>query len=323
MGMVGCIICLCFLSAHIWKIEFYGNSYYTDEGLKKYLAEAEGIDIGIWKHQISNSMLEENLRLTFPDISWVSVRKEGISLIVNLEEMVKYNAGDKEAVKPRYICSSKDGEIVSMVTRSGVPRMRVGMAVEKGDILIDGVMEILDDSMMISESLPVGADGDIWAKVTEVYQKIYPLKEESRNYGRASWKIHLSAGNFSMILGKNPYKDSEEEKYDCLSEITAFWPGIQIQTEAFRPYVIVPSFRTVSDVKMRAEEELSDIIREFEEKGVQILENNVKILMYEDRVEAIGNFVLIEPVGEGCETLPEDIQNDEIGEADEYNRDND
>lgn len=49
MGMVGCIICLCFLSAHIWKIEFYGNSYYTDEGLKKYLAEAEGIDIGIWK----------------------------------------------------------------------------------------------------------------------------------------------------------------------------------------------------------------------------------------------------------------------------------
>ncbi len=125
--MAGCVSLLCFLSAHIWKIEFYGNSYYTDERLEKYLAEAENIHIGSWKKDVANPVLEENLRLTFPDISWVSVRKEGTSLIVNLEEMVKYDAASKEKTKPRYICASKDGQIVSMVTRSGVPKVHVGI----------------------------------------------------------------------------------------------------------------------------------------------------------------------------------------------------
>ena len=66
-----------------------------------------------------------------------------------------------------------------------------------------------------------------------------------------------------------------------------------------------------------------DIIHELEQKGVQILENNVKILVYEDRVEATGTLVLIEPIGEGIQTLPENTQIDEIGETDEYNGNND
>lgn len=45
--------------------------------------------------------------------------------------------------------------------------------------------------------------------------------------------------------------------------------------------------------------------------------------MYEDRVEAAGNFVLIKPIGEGTDILPEDTQYDEIGETDEYNGNDD
>ena len=76
-------------------------------------------------------------------------------------------------------------------------------------------------------------------------------------------------------------------------------------------------------MKNQAEKELSDIIHEFEEKGVQILENNVKILVYEDRVESTGNFVLIEPIGEGADILPGNTQIDEIGETDEHNGNDD
>ncbi|MFR0987488.1 MAG: sporulation protein YqfD [Frisingicoccus sp.] len=65
----------------------------------------------------------------------------------------------------------REGEIVSMVTRSGVPKVTIGNTVRKGELLIDGVMEILDESMAVAESIPVGADGDIRAKVTENYSK--------------------------------------------------------------------------------------------------------------------------------------------------------
>lgn len=323
IGLAGCIGMLCFLSAHIWKIEFYGNSYYTDERLTKYLSETEGVSFGIWKQKVDGALLEENLRLTFPDISWVSVRMEGTSLIVSLEEMVKYDAASKENALPRYICAARDGEIVSMVTRSGVPKATIGNTIHKGELLIDGVMEILDESMTITETLPVGADGDIWARVTESYNKTYPVSEESRNYGRASWKISLSFGNHSLTLGKNPYNGDDEPFYDQLTEVYHWWPGIHVQIDSFRPYTSVPSLTAVSEVKNQAEKELSDIIHEFEEKGVQILENNVKILMYEDRVETTGTFVLIEPVGEGTDILPENTQIDENGETDEYNGNDD
>lgn len=322
IGMAGCIGMLCFLSSHIWKMEFYGNSYYTDERLTKYLAETEAVSFGVWKQKVDGAVLEENLRLTFPDISWVSVRMEGTSLIVSLEEMVKYDASEKEKVLPRYVCAARDGEIVSMVTRSGVPKVTIGHTVQKGDVLIDGVMEILDESMAVAEVIPVGADGDIWARVSENYKKTYPISRESRNYGRASWKISLSFGNHSFTFGKNPY-DGKETSYDHLTEIYDYWPGIQVQMDSFRPYTSVPSLAAVTQVKKQAEEELSDIIHEFEEKGVQILENNVKILMYEDRVEAAGNFVLVEPIGEGADILPENTQNDENGETDEYNGNDD
>ena len=320
IGLAGCVSLLFFLSAHIWKIEFYGNSYYTDERLEKYLAEAENIHIGSWKKDVANPVLEENLRLTFPDISWVSVRKEGTSLIVNLEEMVKYDAASKEKTKPRYICASKDGQIVSMVTRSGVPKVHVGDQVKKGELIIDGVMEILNDAQEIGEVIPVGADGDIWAKVTENYHQVYPFLQESRNYGRASQKITISFGNHRFSFGKNPYDGENTVSYDHLTEIRKFWPGIYIQKDIFRPYTKVPSLTAASQLKTRAEDELSDKIRKFEEKGVQILENNVKILMYDDRVEAKGNFLLIEPLGEGVDILPQVIQNEEIGETHEYNR---
>ena len=180
---------------------------------------------------------------------------------------------------PRYICAARDGEIVSMVTRSGVPKATIGNTIHKGELLIDGVMEILDESMTITETLPVGADGDIWARVTESYNKTYPVSEESRNYGRASWKISLSFGNHSLTLGKNPYNGDDEPSYDQLTEVYHWWPGIHVQIDSFRPYTSVPSLTAVSEVKNQAEKELSDIIHEFEEKGVQILENNVKILV--------------------------------------------
>ena len=97
--MAGCVAVLCFLSAHIWKMEFSGNSYYTDERLENICPKRKISESVHGKKDAVNPVLEENLRLTFPDISWVSVRKEGTSLIVALEEMVKYDAASGEKIK--------------------------------------------------------------------------------------------------------------------------------------------------------------------------------------------------------------------------------
>jgi similar to stage IV sporulation protein len=318
MGLAGCAAMLCFLSAHLWKLEFYGNSYYTEERLTKYLKEEEGISCGLWSFKVDSAKLEENLRLTFPDISWVSVRVEGTSLVVSLEEMVRYDTAENQKELPRYLRALKAGVITAMVTRSGVPKVTLGDTVECGDLLIDGVMEIVDDSETVTETVEVGADGDIWAQTSESYDRVYESLSESRNYGRASWKLTLSVGSRQIVIGKNPYAGEESAAYDRLTVCRSLWPGLWIQIDAYRPYQPVPSFTAPSQLKERAETDLSDRIREFGEKGVQILENNVKILMYQDRVEATGDFTLIEPIGEGTDVPPENIQTEGNGVTDEY-----
>jgi hypothetical protein len=40
--------------------------------------------------------------------------------------------------------------------------------------------------------------------------------------------------------------------------------------------------------------------------------------MYQDRVEATGDFTLIEPIGEGTDVPPENIQTEGNGVTDEY-----
>lgn len=184
------------------KWNFPGNSYYTDERLEKYLSETENIRIGSWKKDAVNPVLEENLRLTFPDISWVSVRKEGTSLIVALEEMVKYDAASGEKSKPRYICAAKDGQIVSMVTRSGVPRVHVGDTVKKGELLIDGVMEILNDAMEVAESVPVGADGISTPKLRKTIIRPIPFCRKAGITDGHPKKLPFLSENTAFLLEK-------------------------------------------------------------------------------------------------------------------------
>lgn len=323
IGMTGCILMLYFLSAHIWKLEFYGNSYYTDEKLSKYLSEYENIHPGIWKQTIDSPSLEENLRLTFPDISWISIRTEGTSLIVSMEEMVKYDAETDSKSLPRYIVAKKDGEIVSMVTRSGIPKVGVKDKVSKGDLLIDGINEIKDDSMTVTEIRTVGADGDIYAVVTETYNKTYEFLKTCKKYEKPVFRWTLSIGNQSFTFGKGPGSDEKNKTYDHFTEIFCLFSDIYLQKDQYISFEILPEWISSAACKKQAEDELSDTIREFSEKGVQILENNVKIVMYENRAEAKGNFVLIESIGENSETLMDEAQNGEIGETHEYNRIND
>ena len=96
IGFLMFIILLYAMTSCIWKIEYTGNSYYTDECLTKYLIHNEGVYFGMLKSRINAPNMEENLRLNFSDISWVSVRTEGTSLLVEIEEMIHYEENDNK-----------------------------------------------------------------------------------------------------------------------------------------------------------------------------------------------------------------------------------
>ena len=43
------------------------------------------------------------------------------------------------------LVAEKEGEVVSIITRSGIPRVTAGMKVNKGDILVEGGVPIYND----------------------------------------------------------------------------------------------------------------------------------------------------------------------------------
>ena len=319
IGFFLSLIFLWMLTSRIWKIEIYGNSYYTDERITKYLMTQENLYYGIRKSNIDGSVLEENLRLSFPDISWVSVRTEGTSLMIHMEEMVKYDKPNSSIEKNRYICADMDGEIMYMVTRSGTPYVTIGEQVKKGDLLIDGMIALYDDAMNVMEKRLAGADGDIWAKVVWPYESASYFTGESVKFERTHYKWKISAGDFSFNIGSEPNFKEDGIIYHHLTEFISLIPGIQLQKEIYRPYEVVSTIEVSSDAKEKLEAKMSDLYNEFYEKGVQILENNVKIIMYENRAEAKGNMILLWPIGISTDILLNHTEITENGETYEYN----
>ena len=76
---------LLFLAQFVWEIDWSGNRRYTESELNHYLQTLQ-IEEGIPKKRISCARLEEELRESFEDITWVSVRLHGTRLFIRLRE---------------------------------------------------------------------------------------------------------------------------------------------------------------------------------------------------------------------------------------------
>ena len=74
------------LSMFLWKVTFEGNNRYTDDALMTYLEKA-GIHPGILKRQVSLSQLEEQIRLDYPEILWVSAQISGTQLSIKGDQV--------------------------------------------------------------------------------------------------------------------------------------------------------------------------------------------------------------------------------------------
>ena len=70
-------------------------------------------------------------------------------------------------------------------------------------------------------------------------------------------------------------------------------------------------------------QEMSDMFYEFNQKGVQILENNVRIDVYGDRIWARGNLELIYPIGADISKMSDSDNNEKNGELYGNNRNDD
>ncbi len=328
-GIVLCCGLLYTMSLFIWKIEVNGNLHETDSNIIKFLEEKQ-VYHGLLKSKIDCEKIEEELRAGFEDIIWASAKLEGTMLIIDVQENLAVNqqAKDQQAREdtPSDITADKEAEIYSIFTRQGTPKVEKGVKVKPGDILVEGKNPVINDAGEVANYQYCVSDADILGLTQYQYTDSFPLQYEYKNFsGKESTAYGIRLFQCQLRLphlsSKFSAYDTITDEYDLKLGESFYLPCILIR-ETRREYQPEKRRYTKTEAKQLAEEKLKDFCKELEEKGVEIIENNVMIVTDEINCTAVGNLTVIEPIGVPKATNMTDISQEGLIE-DESDGDSD
>ena len=279
-GMVSFFALLYILSIFIWDIEFDGNHMYTYDTLLKY-CETEDIRYGMIKSKIDCDALEESLRSAFPEITWVSARVSGTRLLIHIKENEVLSIVPEKDETPCDIVADRSGTITSMVVRQGIAQVSVGDEVEEGQVLVSGRVPIIGDSEEEINAYLVHADADVVARTSREYEKTFPmLHRERAETGRRRRGWYLKAGRWSFtcllpVRGQGEWDYAMEEQQ--LRLFSNFYLPVYIGDIRGKEMVSYESNYTKEELEHISKAINYQFVKNLEEKGVQILENNDRI----------------------------------------------
>ena len=195
--------------------------------------------------------------------------------------------------------AERDGEIIKMITRSGLPRKKVGDLCKKGEILVSGILELKDDSQEVVKYEAVHADADIYIKRQKAYYHEIPMIYETYEWtGKKKKGIYLKAGRFYLEIAdrtKNGWYQIAEEQKMYLTKSFQLPCSIGYITQ--NQYRKIKKEYTREEVKKLAWHTLQRYEEKLIEKGVQISANNVKIEVDHKTCISKGFLEIIEKIG--------------------------
>ncbi len=284
------------MSFFIWSFTFTGNQMIHDDILLRFV-NSLGVNYGTYKQNIDIPMLEEEIREYFDGISWVSVKISGTGLIVSVKENeILAKEVTKETPISDDLISGTKGTIVKMITRKGVPLVKVGDEVDVGTVLVEGKVPIFDNDGNILSYDYTDADADVTIR-TE-----YPIhRKVSRYYRHKNFTgneytipyVRFGQHYFTFIYKKNPYRLYDvivkEDTHPLFTEfsIPVFWGS-----RRYCEYVEIEDLYGEEEGTILLKQFLEQTMKELNEKGVQIIENNVKIESDSQYLKLTGSLVI-------------------------------
>lgn len=302
-GVLMCLLFILFMSRFVWAIELCGNRMITDDELYDFL-EREGVSYGSKKIRIDAGELEKALREEFRQITWASVGLDGTKITVQVKENdlpdQKEQSGEKGAFPDGAdLVASVDGTVVSILTRSGVPLVKAGDPVKKGDILISGLVPVKNDDQTVREYEHVVSDGDILIEGTKQVYLTQPFAFRYKNYtGQKKVKRFFTVGTKRILF---PPGGCRYVKYDEVieQERVRLFGQIDLPFFAgritFREYLPVDAVYREENAEKLIYARLEKIISGLQEKGVQITQKDVKIVRKTDGLILQGSLTMRQP----------------------------
>lgn len=299
-----CLIICCFIlylsSLFLWEINIEGNSAISNETLMEYLYSKD-ISLGKLKNNIDCSDLVKNIREDFDKIIWVSAHIDGTQLVIHMKENTDeftnsvYENNFNQNKYYSNIISDENGTIAEIVTRKGVPQVHIGDTISVGDILVSGTVPILNDEKEIIDYKYEIPDADILAKITvDYYQKLKVAHKELIPTNRKNFCIMVQFGDRTIQIGCT---NNDYQNFNVISHVYRINNYISITTiERIKCDVLLENYSKKEYINILSHE-FNKFCRNLEKKGVQILENSVKIYKENSCIFASGKIKILKSIG--------------------------
>lgn len=288
------------LSTRIWRIEIKGNSSLGEDTILEYL-KAHDITYGMPAKQIDNDALELSLRQDLEPVIWASVYETGTRLVVQIQEKISSHENETEQTG---ICTdlvaSMDATVASIITRSGRAEVKKGDTVKKGDLLVCGRQEILDDNGEVREYYYKSADADVYGYTLHPYEdwiSSQVMKQEETGNKNNRYFIQIMENRLvtpALYAAYPTQRSITDTRQFCLRD--SFYLPVyfgKITTYELQEKTVT---LTKEQVKQLALTHFSQFLSELEENGVRIVDKNVMIEQIEENYHIYGQV-------KGCEKI--------------------
>ncbi len=162
LGVFLAFVLIVVSSGHIWSVEITGDLPVKRQDFTEKLDEL-GVYTGARKSKTDSKTITDELLNAYPQLSWASVNIYGTKLVVEVRK-TEEPPEIEDTDTPCNLVASKTGKIVLVKGYRGTNKVKEGDVVEKGDILISGIVTNAD----YTEEL-VKASGAVTAQtVTEI-----------------------------------------------------------------------------------------------------------------------------------------------------------
>lgn len=247
------IVFIFIMSNVIWKVQVTGVPKEVEDKIVAQLNEY-GIHPGAWMLTIdSPKEIQQNLLNDIPELLWVGVDQRGTT--ISLEGVEKVVVKEDPPEHPRHLVATKKGVIKNMYVSQGVPKVSVNDFVERGDVLVSGILDDGEEQEAEEEEETVKrnprlvpAEGEIIANTWyEVTVSVPLVANREVLTGNQKKRYYLKIGDFQLpVWGMTdpPYQHTHRETNENSVQILKWDLPVQIVETTISEKVYEETIRT-------------------------------------------------------------------------------
>ena len=274
---IGAVLCAALLAASsffVWDINVTGQTGLSEKEILKTL-EGYGLYIGAYIPNIDTMRLENELVIDTEELSYASINLRGTVAEVVVRERKER---DVENISlPSNLVANCDGQIESIEVRGGMPTVKKGQIVKKGQLLVSGVI----DSQAVGYRL-VRARGEIYARISRSFTAEVPLVREKKSR-TGEKKTRVTIRFFAKKINLFSNNDISFEKYDTIEEEKRLCLFDRVELPVF--IIKTTYFEYVTETEKISEEQALSIAEKELAGQTEKTLSEAQILAREERTE--------------------------------------